>query len=490
MKKGKGSVLLFKDFSSLKFAELEADEGGYKPIPIFREGNFEHQWYGKLEFDREYLDTIVRNHENRAMPADISFDQSHNPDLGALAWVKSGKGGLFVEDVTYKNSIGATVTSPFLFAMIKLTPSGQQKIDDEEFRYFSSEINPDYSTREVVKLSEGETGIVSHGPVLVGGGFTNRPFIPNLGTAFSTDGKPLESGDGDITLTRNDDETFFFSDAVQVKPAKRVAEPVPVELQDDVPDITIDEPEPNGESRMKFSELIAQMKQFSTPAEKVTYLEGVLPELDETNSALAETLLETQREAKQFSQIASEATHKATLADKQAKQANEKVISLSQDLMSAKEAGYQEKVNAFSADLRANGHSETVVKVVEELLSGVEPSNRDMSFSSATAEAPALDVFGAIGKIFSALPAGAAIEQPAALDNDDDVVETKPVAAQEFNDASPEPTETETAEADELALRVQKYTDRRGKAPHAKYLNYLTETGAIDMEKFDAQSTQ
>ena len=80
----------------------------------------------------------------------------------------------------------------FIFAKTELNPRGYSLVKNREFRYFSSEIHPNYSTRELedVRSYNGTAAerMIEFGPVLQGGGLTNRPFIPHLGDIQFSEG--------------------------------------------------------------------------------------------------------------------------------------------------------------------------------------------------------------------------------------------------------------------------------------------------------------
>src|SRR5699024_8957061 len=120
-------------------------------------------------------------------------DAAHRPDNGAVAWIEDPDNGLFLEERTF-DSVTGPKTRTFLKARAHFTPWGEQLVKDKIYRYFSSEIDPNYSTGEVETIlvdgEEVET-VLDFGPVLIGGGIVMRPYIPNLGEVELSD-KPLE----------------------------------------------------------------------------------------------------------------------------------------------------------------------------------------------------------------------------------------------------------------------------------------------------------
>lgn len=160
-------------------------------IPIFREGKFKHPVYGDLNFDRKFLQKIVDNHKMKCLPYKVSFDVSHLPDNGAIGWIEDWENGLELRKVSYETSTGKN-SKWFIFAKTELNPRGYSLVKNREFRYFSSEIHPNYSTRELedVRSYNGSASerMIEFGPVLQGGGLTNRPFIPHLGDIQFSEG--------------------------------------------------------------------------------------------------------------------------------------------------------------------------------------------------------------------------------------------------------------------------------------------------------------
>jgi hypothetical protein len=160
-------------------------------IPIFREGKFKHPLYGDLNFDRKFLERIVENHKMKCLPYKVSFDVSHLPDNGAIGWIEDWENGLELRKVSYETSTGKK-SKWFIFAKTELNPRGYSLVKNKEFRYFSSEIHPNYSTRELEDVRSYSGGsaekMVEFGPVLQGGGLTNRPFIPHLGDIQFSEG--------------------------------------------------------------------------------------------------------------------------------------------------------------------------------------------------------------------------------------------------------------------------------------------------------------
>ncbi len=165
------------DLESKKFEDKNVIE-----IECLKSGKFRHPWYGVMSFDEKFFNNIIKNFEANIPNPEIAFDFKHQPDWGAAAWIES----LFVKRGN-------------LFARASLTKKGRQSILDKEFRYFSIEYTDDYveylftenETKEGKKIETEKT--VSHGPTILGGGLTNRPFIKGMGpVSLSETGEIIE----------------------------------------------------------------------------------------------------------------------------------------------------------------------------------------------------------------------------------------------------------------------------------------------------------
>jgi phage I-like protein len=121
-------------------------------IELAKVVNGTHVNYGKVEINKEMLESFARNFDEGVVGVDLMIDYDHE-QRGAAGWVKS----VFV-------SMDGTT----LFGEVKWTPKGAACLSDREFRYFSPEFTLNYV--------HPHTG-VSHGPTMLGGGLVNRPFL-------------------------------------------------------------------------------------------------------------------------------------------------------------------------------------------------------------------------------------------------------------------------------------------------------------------------
>jgi len=151
----------------VKLAEDDFEKEKTVKIQIMREGKWEHPMYGKLEFNQKKFRKFIRNFNLNIPQEHIAYDFKHRPDWGAAAWVKKfhSSGDKF-------------------FATVELTPRGYKSLKEREFIYFSTEFTDEYQ--------DYETG-TKHGPCILGGGLTNRPFIKDMDPVLlSEDGTEQE----------------------------------------------------------------------------------------------------------------------------------------------------------------------------------------------------------------------------------------------------------------------------------------------------------
>lgn len=138
-------------------------------IQILKKGKFRHPWYGILNFNEGFFDSMMSNFEADIPMSEISFDFIHQPDLGAAAWVLN----LFKDNDAF-------------MATVELTDKGREAIKNKRFRYFSSSYTDDYVEYAFEDEVDENGNVVSkefkisHGPTLLGGGLTNRPFIKGM----------------------------------------------------------------------------------------------------------------------------------------------------------------------------------------------------------------------------------------------------------------------------------------------------------------------
>lgn len=259
-------------FESVQFSEKDSSIN----IQCLREGKFKHPWYGILRFDQAFFDNVIKNFEADIPNPEIAFDFRHMPNWGAAAWVNK----LYVED----DSLMANVT---------LTERGREALKKKEFRYFSIEYTDDYVEYEFTEeldekgnIIERETKI-SHGPTVLGGGLTNRPFMKGMApVSLSETGEIIELEE--------------IKDSQNLKEVNGLMEKTLEELkaEQEALEERIKELEEKGEesSNEELEEMVAKLEEISEAVKKLSSKKEtddpeatkVLEELEETKRQLEE----------------------------------------------------------------------------------------------------------------------------------------------------------------------------------------------------------
>lgn len=145
-----------------------ADKVEMGRIQILREGEFEHNYYGKMKFDETVFATMIKNFKKNVRGIEIAVNYSHNSGGEAAGWIKS---------LEYKEG--------GLFADVEWTDEGQDKISKNKFKYISAEFDEDYKDPESGKY---------FGAILLGAALTNIPFVKNMNKVLSEiEGMPPEA---------------------------------------------------------------------------------------------------------------------------------------------------------------------------------------------------------------------------------------------------------------------------------------------------------
>ena len=243
--------------SSFLDSKTFADKGSVD-IQVLKAGKFRHPWWGVMKFDATFFEGMIKNFKADLPNPEIAFDFKHQPDFGAAAWVNK----LFVENGD-------------LMANVSMTARGKQSVKDKEFRYFSIEYTDDYTEYDF-EDEEGEDGKVveketkiSHGPTVLGGGLTNRPFIKGmLPVSLSEDGEMIEleeiteegSSESNKEVNKSMKKTLE-----ELQKAQKDLEAKIRELEDDSAKGTKEEMEALG---VKLDTIAVEIKSFKDDAKK------------------------------------------------------------------------------------------------------------------------------------------------------------------------------------------------------------------------------
>lgn len=411
-------------------------------IPIFREGRFEHWWYGELNFTTETLNKMITNFNNKVVPHDIAFDMEHDWTGGALAWVQEANGSLFTRYVPVKTSTGEKDKN-VLFARCDLNLIGIKKVLGKEVRYFSSEIDPDYSTNEVIQIplpngSYADTTL-SHGETLVGGGFTNRPFIPGMAAAafsnrgFSQEGlkKGLKFNDTQaITLLVDDviqDQGYpsvgsiiMFSDTkgtkqFEKKPVVQVPQNI-IQSTGNVQSFSNSNSKRNNEgdkNMVTLSDLLSQVQNMNIEDKFKKFNEAV-GQIQESDRLVFNMLFASTKEAMDQKDIQKRLAHEAELARQEVTKLSDDKKNLELNLVKVREQSWTDRVSKAGLELSQKQHHTAVINEFTRLFSAMPEEARVMKFSLDNKEFSFMDM---VSSILEKIPSDARMTTEFTLSN-------------------------------------------------------------------------
>jgi hypothetical protein len=122
------------------------EEEGQDPvveIPLMRKGIFSHPWVGKMVFDDDFFNAIIKNHQDRVTDYPPILNFRHSDRQGALAFIDPDDGGRLEIRDNWLYALGPPTDK----AAIEL-------IKGRKWRYSSPEFHPDYKSNLLRKLSE------------------------------------------------------------------------------------------------------------------------------------------------------------------------------------------------------------------------------------------------------------------------------------------------------------------------------------------------
>lgn len=454
----------------------------YIKFSIFRTGSWEHPFYGDIEFDVSYLKGLIKNFESGVVPRRIGFNlehTSHQGDIGNVGWFEK----LMLRDGTVSGP-GGDIDVTFLDAIVQVNSEGIKLLKDRRYAYSSAEIHPNFTTNEKFKQGN-KSKVYSHGPTLVGCAFTNRPFIPSLGEVieFSTSGGSKDSKGNNYVFSDLDGTGISYFSKLETQPVENKTnilsksdkdeETAPIEQYNDK------------EESMNWEDVKGAIAEFSTEAQ-VEYLKDNMENFSDTAKIRAEATLEilqevAEREAQEYStakRAMEEALRLKRIAEEQAAEFSQRAESLEIELAQAREGQWGDRVKLFASELRDEGHHESVVKAVVEILDGMEVDGRDKSFnfSLSGGETEELGIMGIIRKIFSALPTDARLDTTEQLQGNQEV-EVNPEQGVEV-------AEYEVDEGTQAKLEAYSRLNNGAQCPEF-LVEHLNEDGSINWETYN-----
>lgn len=144
-------------FTELALGEKkEFKEGDTVEIEILRTGTWNHPVYGKFSVSKKGLSEMKKHFDENVRGVELAVDEDHDPQHKALAWYR---------ELSIVNN-GKTMK-----AKIELTQAGADHMNKGSYKYFSAEFATMYKDPESGK---------SYSNLLLGGAFTNRPFVKGM----------------------------------------------------------------------------------------------------------------------------------------------------------------------------------------------------------------------------------------------------------------------------------------------------------------------
>lgn len=291
-------------------------------IEILREGSYEHYWYGSIVYNRsKFIDTI-ENFLNDTAAREISFDFQHQPVYGAAAWLKT----LFLTTRVFKDGVVRWI----LNGSVDYTKMGLDAVTEKRFKYFSIEISDEFSDKET-----GE----KRGAAVLGGGLTNRPFIPGMKAVEFSEDKSGEPA-AEFEEKKEFSESANINESVDKKVSSK-----------------------EGVSTMNLEEQIAELqKKFDAIEDKKSEMAQVYSDQIKTLSEAQENMSKMAKKADDEIQV------KLSEQDERLKKLAEDNAHLLAEADKADKERHEVSVELFCKTLSDDNHSPAVVKVVEKHL--------------------------------------------------------------------------------------------------------------------------
>jgi len=473
-------------------------------VPIFREGRFDHWRYDILEFTVATLDKIIANFNAKIVPYDISFDMEHFYHAGALAWIKTEEGSLYRKEIAIKTDVGDKILN-VLFARCTLNRKGVEKILGREVRYFSSEIHPDFSTNEIHTINVGNGVIadtlLSHGTTLVGGGFTNRPFIPGMPAAFSnrtfstaelknglkfnetqTITLLVDSG-SDKSFSNNSFGTFVTLDTGDVP---NTTQSFSNNFNNNQAPLITTSDKTEGDKNMAtilLSVLAAQLT-GKTPEEQINLFSSNVENIAPAEKPMFDMIFNSIKNNADNDRVQARLAQEAELAKAEAVKLSKERDELKINLVKANEQGWQSQTKSFSQELSALGHHTAVVNEVERLFSNMPTDLRSQKFSVGDVQ---YDIKGMFQSVLSKLPKDALMNREFSLTNEankENVVPVKPdTGATDGSNPTPpkgDPADPFLAFSEADRSKAKAFSKRYGSLPTADLMPRINADGSMN----------
>ena len=272
-------------------ADVTDQEIEQTEFEILKVGDYFDTRYGKFNVTREKLLSLKRNFDDNVLEIDVALDANHEPEGGALAWIKELK----------------VDGDKLLMSLKDVTKRGKEVLKDKVFKYFSVEFAP------FTKVEDGKK--ITIVDVLRGVALTNRPVIKGMAPTF------MSETVNKLFITSNMSLFTKFAEATVAKGKVSAEDVVLAKAMFD--ELTADEQEvekPALESVEAEAVKTVEAEAEKTELEKKALETGDLAELSETKTKLAETEAKfAELKAKEDARVLSEQVASLTLSEKNTK---------------------------------------------------------------------------------------------------------------------------------------------------------------------------
>lgn len=146
----------------MSLATLAPQDGDIedREYEVLKTGDYYDPRYGQFSITDERLEELKRNFDAGALGIEVALDANHEPEKGAMAWIKSLR-----------------VATGTMYARFKdFTEEGKKAFREKIYKYFSVEYAP------FTKVEDGKKTTIKN--VLRGIALTNRPVIKGMNPTF------------------------------------------------------------------------------------------------------------------------------------------------------------------------------------------------------------------------------------------------------------------------------------------------------------------
>lgn len=415
------NIQFFSKFENIIEDERTSIEPGEQVdivIPMLRTASFKHPWYGKVVFDKQKLETIIQNFDNKVHPTEISFDVGHDPDKhGAVAWLHNEPGSLYLEP---------DGSEYILYGKAYVNSLGYTLLKDKRYKYFSCELSQNYTPYEIkeVLMPDGTSGEVeakSVGATLLSGGLTNRPFIYGMP---EVELKMSQAGG---------DDRFMFAMPTSKPPSEASEdnndsdsseEPITPDKDEDSDDLESNNNQMFTGDKMLLKDILTSSESADKKISELRKFSLTAADSDKLYADQMIKMLEAQIEQEN---IAAKLAQEKQLFSTQLEEQKGRLADIQKSLIELKERDHVQSVQLFCQDLRKDKLPEATISFLEKALSTMDMKNRSQKFSMTIEDkATDFDIMSFSKKLLSTLPPTHMVNTEPQSVNDNNIVPVAP----------------------------------------------------------------